>query len=61
MTADERFRTQRDLIGIVTAKELLRNARNHLKRSRAKRAAQYVARALKSVEGAERHAQGRLR
>lgn len=38
------------------AATLLRTARNHLRIAGAKNAAQYVQRALKSVEGAERHA-----
>lgn len=45
---------------IMTARVLLRQARNLLARANAKRARQAVARALKSAEGAERHAVGML-
>ncbi|MGY3482255.1 hypothetical protein ACVW1C_000138 [Bradyrhizobium sp. USDA 4011] len=40
------------------AAQLIRTARNHLRIADANSAANYVARALKSVEGAQRHARG---
>ncbi|MBR0998793.1 hypothetical protein ABIF65_003724 [Bradyrhizobium japonicum] len=40
------------------AAQLLRTARNHLRIAGANNAADYVQRALKSVQGAERHARG---
>lgn len=41
---------------IAAATRLMREARTHLRAAGAKNAADYVQRALKSVEGAERHA-----
>jgi hypothetical protein len=43
---------------IKLAAELVKMARNHLRAAGAHNAADYVARALKSVEGAQRHARG---
>ena len=48
--------TVTDLENIRHAAALMRTARKHLRAAGAKKSAQYVARALKSVEGAERHA-----
>lgn len=45
---------------IENAIRYLRAARNILRHAGAKKAADYVARALKSAEGALRHAQGRM-
>lgn len=49
-------RTRRD--NIKLAAQLIRTAREHLRAAGATKAADYVQRALKSVEGAERHARG---
>ena len=43
---------------IRLAADLVKTARNHLRIAGANNAADYVARALKSVEGAHRHARG---
>src|SRR6266702_403910 len=43
---------------IKLAAQLMRTARGHLRAAGAAKAAAYVQRALKSVEGAERHARG---
>lgn len=52
------FLLDRQDIGRAIAR--LREARDYLRGARAPRAAAYVARALKSAEGAERHADHRL-
>jgi hypothetical protein len=49
-----------DLCGISTAVESLRFARDRLRLAGANNAASYVARALKSAQGAFRHAEGRF-
>ena len=49
-----------DLLSIEYACDLLRTARREFRRSGATQAAQYVARAEKSAEGAIRHAQRML-
>lgn len=51
-----RTTTTRDLIEIGIAIEQLRGVRERLKAAGARQAARYVAAALKSVEGAQRHA-----
>lgn len=43
---------------VQAAARLIREARNHLRIAGANNAADYVQRALKSVQGAERHARG---
>jgi hypothetical protein len=48
--------TRDDLAEIALAIQLLRHTRDKLRRAGAVRAANYVARALKSAEGAARHA-----
>jgi hypothetical protein len=62
MTEDQvktsRTITAADLSNIRRAGELMKEARDLLRRAQAGNAARYVARALKSVEGAERHAYG---
>lgn len=46
----------RDVIQIKTARERLKDARDYLSMANARNAKRAVSRALKSVEGAERHA-----
>jgi len=48
--------TQQDVLTIRKQLVALRRVRGELRRLGARNAAQYVARAIKSVEGAERHA-----
>lgn len=56
MTRRVRTTTQRDLTQISVAIRYGKDARAALRRAGANQAARYMARALKSAEGAQRHA-----
>lgn len=55
-----RTATENDVLLIVDSIQRLRGVREQLKAAGARQAARYVAAAIKSVEGAERHVQGVL-
>lgn len=54
----EQEKTMTRVERIKLAADLVRAARSHLRSAGANKAADYVARALKSVEGAQQHARG---
>lgn len=58
--AKERIYRESDLTRIRNALDCLREARMELRNAGATRAADYVARAQKSAEGAKRHIEGHL-